>query len=104
MPPLLAAAKANDAAKVQQLLAEGAAPNQTSGPAGGTALHYAAVGGRPAIISALLAICADPNARARLDRSTPLMVAANENRAEAAKLLIAAGADLEAAMPASGAT
>lgn len=63
--------------------------------AGRSELHYAALEGRTAEVSSVLADGADPSA-ADSAGFTPLHFAAQQGQSEAASLLIAAGADVEA--------
>lgn len=95
LPPLGRAALAGSAARVQQLLAAGADPNEATAE-GVTALHAAMGLGRQAVVAALLGAGADPNYRAAIDGSTLLHYAARENHPEAVQQLVAAGANLDA--------
>ncbi len=90
--PLHVAARAGHGAVVQALLAAGADP-KTLTATGATAMHLAASAGDAASIKALLAKKADPNARESAWGQTPLMFAAAENRGDAARALLAGGAD-----------
>ena len=90
--PLHVAARAGHGAVVQALLAAGA-DAKTLTSTGATAMHLAASAGDAASIKALLAKKADPNARESAWGQTPLMFAAAENRGDAARALLAGGAD-----------
>ena len=90
--PLHVAARAGHGAVVQALLAAGA-DVKTLTATGATAMHLAASAGDAVSVNALLARKADPNARESAWGQTPLMFAAAENRAEAARALLAGGAD-----------
>jgi ankyrin repeat protein len=90
--PLHVAARAGHGAVVQALLAAGA-DVKTLTATGATAMHLAASAGDAVSVNALLAKKADPNARESAWGQTPLMFAAAENRAEAARALLAGGAD-----------
>ena len=90
--PLHVAARAGHGAVVQALLAAGA-DAKTLTATGATAMHLAASAGDAASVKALLAKKADPNARESAWGQTPLMFAAAENRGDAARALLAGGAD-----------
>ena len=90
--PLHVAARAGHGAVVQALLAAGA-DAKTLTSTGATAMHLAASAGDAASVKALLARKADPNARESAWGQTPLMFAAAENRGDAARALLAGGAD-----------
>ena len=90
--PLHVAARAGHGAVVQALLAAGA-DVKTLTATGATVMHLAAAAGDAASVKALLAKKADPNAREAAWGQTPLMFAAAENRGEAARALLAGGAD-----------
>jgi ankyrin repeat protein len=115
---LLIASMADHADIVQALLASGADPNATDNE-GLTALIASSAKDSVRVVKALLAAGANPNAKATVnnpERSfsfsggslaggtsgksggfTALMVAANNGRLEAARALVAAGADVNAA-------
>lgn len=76
-----------DATAVKRLVAAGADLEQRS--AGGTPLHMAAANGTPAVIKALLAAGADPNATHDPWAQTPLFVAVRLRRTAAVKALLA---------------
>ena len=59
---------------------------------GMTALHHAAQGGHPEMITALLKHGADVNFQSTRDDSTPLLFACRAGHAEAARILLQAGA------------
>lgn len=90
--PLHVAARAGHGTVVQALLAAGA-DAATLTATGATAMHLAAGAGDAASVKALLAKKADPNARESAWGQTPLMFAAAENRGDAARALLAGGAD-----------
>ena len=90
--PLHVAARAGHGAVVQTLLAAGADARALTAT-GATAMHLAAAAGDAASVKALLAKKADPNARESAWGQTPLMFAAAENRGDAARALLAGGAD-----------
>ena len=90
--PLHVAARAGHGAVVQALLVAGA-DVKTLTSTGATAMHLAASAGDAASVKALLAKKADPNARESAWGQTPLMFAAAENRGDAARALLAGGAD-----------
>lgn len=90
---LLMSAVANDSADaVAFLLDQAGADVDGRHESGVTALHFAAVLGHLEMIDTLLAHGANPNA-ATVDGQTPLMAAASKGMADAAVLLIEAGAD-----------
>jgi ankyrin repeat protein len=68
---------------------------------GRTALNMAATNGRTAVVDYLLGMGCDPDEAG--SGHTPLMVAADNNFYEMAKLLIRAGADVDATHPGEGA-
>ena len=90
--PLHVAARAGHGAVVQALLAAGANV-RTLTATGATAMHLAAAAGDAASVKALLAGKADPNALEAKWGQTPLMFAAADNRGDAARALLAGGAD-----------
>ena len=90
--PLHVASRAGHGAVVQALLAAGA-DAKTLTSTGATAMHLAASAGDVASVKALLAHKADPNALELAWGQTPLMFAAAENRGDAARALLAGGAD-----------
>ncbi|MEJ1964870.1 MAG: ankyrin repeat domain-containing protein [Gammaproteobacteria bacterium] len=96
-PPLVAAARGRDSAKVLELLA--AQPrvdvNQRSAD-GTTALHWAVYNDDAALVDSLLAAGANPNARNDYN-STPLVEAAVVGNAAVIKKLLKAHADPESA-------
>ena len=85
------------------LLAAGADANIHSTMDGAVALHIAAYHGFTACVRVLLRAGTDVNARGN-DDTTPLHTASNKGHVDAAKLLIAAGASLEARDRLVGAT
>ncbi|MFT3848655.1 MAG: ankyrin repeat domain-containing protein [Propionivibrio sp.] len=78
---------------VKWLLGHGAVINREGN--NWSALHYAVFNGHSELANYLLERGADVNARSP-NRSTPLMLAARENREELAKVLLEAGADTKA--------
>ncbi len=84
--------KKGEDAPLLALLEQGADPNTAAGFGKLTALHWAASFDRLVAVRALLKAGADPN-RAGIAGATPLMRA---NSAEVARLLLAAGADVNA--------
>ena len=79
--------------KFEQLLELGAEKNVKSSR-GGTALHYATLGGRPRMVRYLLTEGGfDPN-RSRNDGTTPLFLALENGRADLAELLLEFDAQL----------
>lgn len=96
--PLTRAAGAGDSRAVQALLAQGADPNATDG-AGGTALIAAARAGHLDVMRVLIRAGADVNRRdARFARWTPLVHAIHNRQDAAARLLLDAGAEVDAEM------
>ena len=96
--PLIAAAKAGDAARVAALLAEGADAEAAS-PDGTTALHWAARAAAAEAVEHLLAVGADPTLANRYG-ITPLALAAESGEPAVVGALLAAGADPNTATPA----
>ncbi|HTI63164.1 MAG TPA: ankyrin repeat domain-containing protein [Gemmatimonadaceae bacterium] len=90
--PLHIAARSGSPAVVRALLAAGSDVKTTT-TSGATALHLAAAAGNPDVVAALLEKGADPNARESAWGQTPLVFAAEYNRAAAIKVLLAHGAD-----------
>jgi ankyrin repeat protein len=88
-----AAARANDAARVQELLASGADPNFPE-PDGSTALLWAVYHAEPELALSLLAAGADPDAANQLGL-TPLLQASRNGAADLVRALLAAGAGLQ---------
>src|SRR5215216_5331691 len=90
--PLHIASRTGNPAVVKALLTAGSDVKATT-TSGATALHLAAAAGNPAIVTALLDKGADANAKESEWGQTPLVFAAEYNRAEAIKVLLARGAD-----------
>ena len=84
-----------DLAQVDRCIAAGANIEARGGEYGETPLHWAAAGGIPEIVAALLDAGADLEARTR-DGWTPLHLAAEHGTPETVATLLDAGADLEA--------
>jgi uncharacterized protein len=118
--PLMTAARSGGVDAVKALLARGANVNAAETAHGQTALMWAAANGHPGVVEALIDARAEVNARSRLDRMvvsllgqgeepsgveidggglTPLFFAARRGDLASAKLLIAAGADVNVATP-----
>ncbi len=95
-PPLVAAAKAGDAAVVRALLAQGTAVDATEGD-GTTALHWASYGDAADAARLLLEAGADVNAANDLG-TTPLWSASENGSVAMARLLLEAGADANLAL------
>ena len=77
---------------VVKLLVKAGAPVQTH--SGWQPIHYAAFGGATDVVAYLLDQGADKNALAPNNKFTPLMLAVRNGHGDAAKLLIARGADV----------
>src|SRR5688500_13526107 len=90
--PLHLASSRGHAAVVARLLDAGSAPAALT-ETGVQPLHLAAQAGNPAAITALLDRGADVNARDTTHGRTPLIFAVAQNRLEAARTLLARGAD-----------
>jgi ankyrin repeat protein len=88
------AAAANDAARVQLLLADGASPNDID-DRGRTGLHIAAMNGDLQIMAILIKAGAKPDLEDQLG-DTPLILAVDHDQGEAVRLLIEAGAQVNA--------
>lgn len=117
--PLMIASRQGNVAAVESLLNHSADVNATEGAQAQTALMWAVAQGRPSVIPVLLAAGADLNARTRSSRRhvllccqkslgrtegatwvkeggfTPLMFAARHGRANSARHLLAAGAEID---------
>jgi ankyrin repeat protein len=94
------AAENRDAVIVEQLLAAGA--NAAAETSGETTLHIAARTGAADAAAMLIARKAVVDAREQWQSTTPLMVAAAENHPAVVKLLIDAGADVNAVAAETG--
>ena len=93
--PLRLAVEAGNAALAEALLKAGANPN-ASIPGGESVLMTAARTGDPVTLKALLVAGAKVNVAEENQGQTPLMYAAGENHANAVKVLIEGGADVNA--------
>src|SRR5688572_24685427 len=93
--PMALACENGSAPVVDRLLKAGVSAN-TTGPLGETALHLCARTGKPGAIRALLAKGATVDPIENWRGQTPLMWAAAEGHGEAMKVLIEAGADVNA--------
>ena len=121
--PLMTASRTGNPDAVKLLIESGGQVNTAEAFRGQTALMYAAVENHAAVVRALLAAGANPNARTKEytfqkltggaggiihDRPqgglTALILAARQGARESADLLIAAGADVNAAEPQYGFT
>ena len=96
--PLMEAARSGDAARVDELLDQGA-DARAAEPDGTTALHWAARVAAAEIVEQLLAAGADPE-RANRYGITPLALAAESGEPAIVGALLAAGADPNTATPA----
>ncbi len=88
---------------IRILLDAGADPNVKNSYRGETVLHTAAMHGAVDTAKMMLKAHADVNTRNRWD-DTPLLTAVERNHSDIVALLIANGADLEAAKPYDGST
>jgi ankyrin repeat protein len=79
-------------ASARAKLASGSDPNSCN-RAGQTALHVAAIWGSMGVGRALIEAGADVNRRNKISGGTPLMMAANRDQTEFARILLASGAD-----------
>lgn len=93
--PLHVAALLGRIEAVQWLLCSGARTSIPAEPSGACAIHWAAIGGDPSVVSALIEAGADVDAQSR-DGATPLMFASQYSRVECVRLLVAAGARVNA--------
>jgi ankyrin repeat protein len=93
--PIALACENGSATVVERLLKAGVSANAT-GPLGETALHLCARTGKPQAVKALVANGATVDTIENWRGQTPLMWAAAEGHADAMKVLIEAGADVNA--------
>jgi ankyrin repeat protein len=93
--PLMAAARHGHVDLAKWLLSHGADVRACAGEQG-TALQFAALGGNPEMVRLLLDHHCDPNALTPRCHETPLMAAAKFGQDDAARVLIAAGARVNA--------
>jgi ankyrin repeat protein len=93
--PIALACENGSAAIVERLLKAGVSAN-TTGPLGETALHVCARTGKPEAVKALIARGATVDTIENWRGQTPLMWAAAEGHADAMRVLIEAGADVNA--------
>jgi uncharacterized protein len=91
--PLVWAAYNGHAPMVRFLVERGVDLQAVNDRTGLSALHYAAMAGRPEAVAALLAAGADINVRDR-DGKTPLVWAVSQGKADTVRLLLDKGADL----------
>lgn len=87
--PIMVASALDNSGWVASLISEGAVINR---PGQWSALHYAAASGSLKAVKMLLEAGADINAKSG-NGTTPLMMAARENKEEVARFLLAKGAD-----------
>lgn len=90
--PLHIASRSGSAAVVRALIKAGANVKATT-MSGATALHLAAAAGNSDVVTALLDAGADPNAKEAQWGQTPLVFAAEYDRANAIRVLLKHGAD-----------
>lgn len=98
MPPVVAAARDGDTARLAQLLDGGADPDTRAGVNDWTLLMHAIHKGQEGSVRVLIAHRADLNA-AGPGGMTPLMMAAGYGYANIVRLLLKAGADPRVAAP-----
>lgn len=94
--PVADAAGRGDLEAVRTMLKQGADVNAAQGD-GMTALHWAALDGRPELAQMLIYGGANLKAATRLEAFTPLLMAARNGHAAVVDLLLKAGADPDAA-------
>jgi ankyrin repeat protein len=93
--PVADAAQRGDIEAVRTMLKQGADVNAAQGD-GMTALHWAALDGRPELAQMLIYGGANLKATTRLEAFTPLLMAAKNGHASVVDLLLKAGADPDA--------
>ncbi len=96
--PLMTAARVGDAGVVRQLLAAGADPTAAEVLRGQTALMWAVAENHTQAAAVLLEVGGGATTRSA-NGFTPLLFAAQQGNVEVARLLLAAGADVEEAAP-----
>jgi uncharacterized protein len=100
---LVSAARSGDAALVQQLLSNGANPNEADPESADSTLMIAAAAGHARVVEALLAGGAEPNLISR-SGNTALHAACGAGRADAVAALLEGGALVNIQQPATGET
>ena len=96
--PLMTAARVGDAGVVRRLLAAGADPTAAEAVRGQTALMWAVAENHTRAAAVLLEVGGGATTRSA-NGFTPLLFAAQQGNVEVARLLLAAGADVEEAAP-----
>lgn len=96
--PLMTAARVGNVDVVRHLLEAGADPNATETTLGQTALMLATAENHTPVVRVLLEVGGSVSARST-NRFTPLLFAAQQGNIDAARLLLAAGADVNESAP-----